>query len=166
MFLEEVVVQHPDLNKLCAKSVNTMRIMTFYNNGNPRILWVGLRVGNGVNSIDNFHAKGMAVNVDMETGKLIGNGIDQELHQFSEHPVTHVKFDGFQIPCFEEAKQLVLKAALESDKILVVGWDVAVTPEGPVLIEGNRRPSFDLVQVLAGRGRMDIVRSVLNDIDK
>ena len=24
MFLEEVVVQHPDLNKLCAKSVNTM----------------------------------------------------------------------------------------------------------------------------------------------
>ena len=163
MFLEEVVVQHPDLNKL---SVNTMRIMTFYNNGNPRILWVGLRVGNGVNSIDNFHAKGMAVNVDMETGKLIGNGIDQELHQFSEHPVTHVKFDGFQIPCFEEAKQLVLKAALESDKILVVGWDVAVTPEGPVLIEGNRRPSFDLVQVLAGRGRMDIVRSVLNDIDK
>ena len=164
MFLEEVVLQHPELNKLCAKSVNTMRIMTFYNNGNPRILWIGLRVGNGINSIDNFHAKGMAVNVNMETGKLIGNGIDQELHQFSEHPITHVKFDGFQIPCFEEAKKLVLKAALESDKILVVGWDVAVTPDGPVLIEGNRRPSFDLVQVLAGRGRMDIVRNVLDDL--
>ena len=69
LFLEEVVVQHEDLNKLCSKSVNTMRIMTFYNNGNPRILWAGLRVGNGVNSIDNFHAKGMAVNIDMETGK-------------------------------------------------------------------------------------------------
>lgn len=164
MFLEEVVLQHPELNKLCAKSVNTMRIMTFYNNGNPRILWIGLRVGNGINSIDNFHAKGMAVNVNMETGKLIGNGIDQELHQFSGHPITHVKFDGFQIPCFEEAKKLVLKAALESDKILVVGWDVAVTPDGPVLIEGNRRPSFDLVQVLAGRGRMDIVRNVLDDL--
>lgn len=164
IFLEEVVIQHPDLNKLCAKSVNTMRIMTFYNNGNPRILWAGLRVGNGVNSIDNFHAKGMAVNVDMETGKLIGNGIDQELNQFSEHPVTHVKFDGFQIPCFKEAKELVLKASLESDKILVVGWDVAVTPNGTVLIEGNRRPSFDLVQVLAGKGRMDIVRSVLKDL--
>lgn len=164
LFLEEVVIQHPDLNKLCEKSVNTMRIMTFNNHGVPRILWAGLRVGNGINSIDNFHANGMAVNIDMETGKLIGNGIDQELNQYTKHPVTHVKFDGFQIPYFNEAKALVQKACLESDKILVVGWDVAITPNGPVLIEGNRRPSFDLVQVLANRGRMDIVRGVLKDL--
>ena len=164
IFLEELVIQHPELNRLCEKSVNTMRVMTFNNHGKSRILWMGLRVGNGINSIDNFHAQGMAVAIDMETGKLIGNAIDKDLNQYTEHPITHVKFDGFQIPCFKEVKELVLNASLESDKILVVGWDVALTPNGPVLIEGNRRPGFDLVQVLADKGRMDIVRGVLQDL--
>lgn len=161
IFLEELVIQHPEMNKLCEKSVNTMRIMTFNDHGKSRIIWMGLRVGNGINAIDNFHAKGMAVNIDVSTGKLVGNAIDKDLNEYTEHPVTHVKFDGFQIPCFKEAKEMVLKASLESDKILVVGWDVAISDKGPVIIEGNRRPGFDIVQVLSG-GKMDMVNDVLN----
>ena len=165
IFLEELVKQHPDMNKLCSKSVNTMRIMTFNDNGNPRIIWMGLRVGNGINSIDNFHAQGMVVNVDMETGKLVGNAFDKNLDEYTEHPLTHVKFDGFQIPYFEEAKQMVLKASLESDKILVVGWDVAISENGPVIIEGNRRPGLDIVQVLSG-GQIDMINDVLDCVKK
>ena len=165
IFLEEVVKQHPEMNKLCSKSVNTMRIMTFNDNGNPRIIWMGLRVGNGINAIDNFHAKGMAVNIDEKTGKLVGNAIDKDLNEYSEHPLTHIKFDGFQIPCFEEAKNMVLKASLESDKILVVGWDVAISENGPIIIEGNRRPGFDIVQVLSG-GEMRMVDDVLNSLKR
>lgn len=163
IFLEELVIQHSEMNKLCDKSVNTMRIMTFNNHGKPEIIWMGLRVGNGVNAIDNFHAKGMAVNIDVETEKLIGKAIDKDLNEYEEHPVSHIKFDGFQIPCFEEAKKMVLEACLESDKILVVGWDIAISDKGPVIIEGNRRPGFDIVQVLSG-GRKDIVDYVLNCI--
>ena len=165
IFLEELVIQHSEMNKLCDKSVNTMRIMTFNDHGNPRIIWMGLRVGNGVNAIDNFHAKGMAVNIDVNTGKLIGNAIDKDLNEYSEHPVSKVKFDGFQIPCFNEAKEMVLNASLESDKILVVGWDVAISDKGPVIIEGNRRPGFDIVQVLSG-GEMDMVNDILNCMNK
>ena len=164
IFLEELVKQHPDMNKLCEKSVNTMRIMTFNDHGKSRIIWMGLRVGNGINSIDNFHAKGMAVNNDINTGKLVGNAIDKDLNEYEEHPFTHVKFDGFQIPCFEEAKKMVLEASLRSDKILVVGWDVAISDRGPVIIEGNRRPGFDIVQVLSG-GRMDIINDVLSSVN-
>jgi hypothetical protein len=43
---------------------------------------------------------------------------------------------------------------------------VAITPEGPVLIEGNRRPGFGLSQVLDDRGRMDIIDDVLTDLGK
>lgn len=165
IFLEELVIQHPEMNKLCDKSVNTMRIMTFNNHGKPRIIWMGLRVGNGINAIDNFHAKGMAVNIDINTGKLVGNAIDKDLNEYEIHPVTKVKFDGFKIPCFDEAKEMVLKASLESDKILVVGWDVAISDKGPVIIEGNRRPGFDIVQVLSG-GKMDMVNDVLSCVEK
>lgn len=166
IFLEDLVIQHPEMNVLCAASVNTMRIMTFNDHGSPRILWIGQRIGNGINAVDNFHAQGMVCSVDMDTGCLKGNAVDKDNREFSHHPTTGVAFNGFRIPCFEEAKQLVLKAALESDKILVVGWDVAISEKGPVIIEGNRRPGFDIVQSLDGRGRMDLVENVLNSLGK
>lgn len=161
VFLEEMVIQHPGMNVLCPKSVNTMRIMTFNDHGKAEILWMGLRVGNGINAIDNFHAKGMIVKIDMETGRLVGSGTDKDNVEYPMHPTTGVPFDGFQIPCFQEAKQMVLEASLESDKILVVGWDVAISENGPVIIEGNRRPGFDIVQVVDDRGRMDMVRDCM-----
>ena len=161
-----MVIQHDDLNKLCETSVNTIRIMTFNNHGTPEILWAGLRIGNGINPVDNFHAGGMGAEINLKTGKLIGPALDKDLNEFQVHPKSKVKIDGFQIPYFEEVKDMVLKASLESDKILVVGWDVAVTPKGPLIIEGNRRPGFDLVQVTSDRGRMDIIREVLKNVNK
>lgn len=162
LFLEQLVQQHPDMNVLCPASVNTLRVMTFNDHGKSEILWLGLRVGNGVNAVDNFHANGMGVAVDMDTGCLKGNAIDKDGKEFACHPTTGVRFDGFQLPCFEQVKELVLRGALESDKILVVGWDIAITPDGPVVIEANRRPGYDLVQMVDGRGRMDIVRSLMS----
>jgi len=166
LFLEELVVQHEKLNQLCKTSVNTIRIMTFNDHGNPRILWAGLRIGNGVNAVDNFHAGGMGCEIDLKTGKLIGPALDKDLNSYKVHPKSKIKLDGFQLPYFNEVKEMVLKAALESDKILLVGWDVAITPTGPLIIEGNRRPGFDLVQVTSDRGRMDIVRDVLNSMQE
>lgn len=161
IFLEELVKQHPDMNVLCPASVNTIRAMTYNDHGTPVLLWIGLRVGNGVNPVDNFHAQGMGVKIDMETGKLIGNGIDKDNQEFTNHPTTGVTFDGFQLPCFEEAKQMVLEACLEDSNICMIGWDIALSDKGPLIIEANRWPGFDLVQVLEDRGRMDIVRDVL-----
>ena len=48
----------------------------------------------------------------------------------------------------------------------MVGWDVAITEKGTTLIEGNRRPGFDLIQVLSKKGRKDIMRYCLNIINK
>lgn len=166
IFLEEVVKQNKELNKLCETSCNTIRIMTFNNNGKPEILWAGLRIGNGVNSVDNFHAGGMATEIDLKTGKLLRPALDKDLNEFTHHPKTNIKIEGFQIPYFKEVKEMVKEASLESDKILVVGWDVAITDEGPLIIEGNRRPGFDVVQVASRRGRMDIIRDVLEKINK
>jgi len=166
IFLEEVVLQHEELNRLCDMSCNTLRIMTFNNHGTPEILWAGLRIGNGINSVDNFHAGGMGTGIDIETGKLTQPALDKDLNQYTHHPKSNVEFTGFQIPYFEEVKEMVKKAALESDKILVVGWDVAITNKGPIIIEGNRRPGFDLVQVVSGRGRIDIMEHVLEELKK
>lgn len=164
-FLEEYVVQNSKIQKICDTSVNTIRIMTFGYNGKSEILFAAMRFGNGTANVDNFHQGGMACLVDIETGKLVGQAFNKNLEYFDKHPKSKVKFDGFQIPNWDKIKKMVLSAALVNDHIHVVGWDVAVTEDGATFIEGNRRPGFDLVQVLSKRGRKDIMRHCLEIIN-
>lgn len=166
LFIEEYVKQNKDINKLCKESVNTIRIMTFSYNGKSEIVYAAMRIGNGVNNVDNFHQGGMGCKIDLEKGILIGDAIDKDLNHFVVHPKSKVKFDGFKIPYWEEAKKLVLDASKVNNNIHLVGWDVAITDDGPTLIEGNRRPGFDLIQVLSKRGRKDIMRHCLGIINQ
>lgn len=166
MFLEELIVQHKKMNNLCPSSVNTIRIMTFVNNGKSEILYAALRVGNGVNDVDNFHKGGMGVSINTKEGKLKGVAIDKDLNEFKIHPTTRTYFNNYELPFWKETKKMVLDAALVNQNIKVVGWDVAITKNGPVLVEGNRRPGFDLVQVLSKKGRKDIIYHVMNNLNK
>ncbi len=165
MFLEELIKQHKQMNLLCDTSVNTIRIMTFANNGKSEILYAALRVGNGIYEVDNFHKGGMGVSINTKEGKLVGSAIDKDLNEFKKHPKTGIYFNKFEIPYWKEIKKMVLNAALVNQNIKVVGWDVAITKNGPVLVEGNRRPGFDLVQVLSKKGRKDIMYHVLNNLE-
>lgn len=166
LFLEGFVVQHDELNKLCDASVNTIRILTFNYGDYSKVLFATLRVGNGSASVDNFHKGGMAIMIDLDTGKLVGNAIDKDLNYFEEHPKSKVKFDGFKLPNWEKLKKTVIEASKVNKDIHVVGWDVAITSEGCTLIEGNRRPGFDIIQVVSKRGRKDIMRETLDYINK
>ena len=166
LFLEELIKQNKKMNTLCASSVNTIRMMTFVNNGKSELLYAVLRVGNGSCEVDNFHKGGMGVSIDTKRGILKGSAIDKDLNEYKRHPQTKIMFYKFEIPYFKEAKDLVLKCALVNQNIQVVGWDVAITDKGPVLVEGNRRPGFDIVQVVSRRGRMDIMYHVLNNLNK
>ena len=151
LFIEEYVKQNKEVNRLCKESVNTIRIMTFSYNGKSEIVYAAMRIGNGINNVDNFHQGGMGCKIDLEKGILIGDAIDKDLNHYEVHPKSKVKFDGFVLPNWEKAKKLVLDASLVNNNIHMVGWDVALTDEGATLIEGNRRPGFDLIQVLSKR---------------
>lgn len=165
LFLDQYIIQHEKMSALCPKSVNTVRLMTSSVSGVPEIFFAGLRVGNGSADIDNFHGGGMGVLVDLDSGKLIGNATDKKLNQFECHPVTNTKFDGYAIPYWEEAKQMVCKAASVEPHIMVVGWDVAITENGPTLIEANRRPGFDMPQVLYNRGLKSTMKKILDEFE-
>ena len=164
--IEEIIIQHKEISKFASKSVNTLRIMTFNYKNHSEILEAMMRIGDGNHDVDNFHQNGMGILVDKETGKLIGKAINKNNEEFEKHPKTNIKFDGFQIPNWEIIKKTVLEASKENEHIHVVGWDVAVTEDGCTLVEGNRRPGFDLPQVLYKRGRKDIMRHCLNIINK
>ncbi|MBP1576176.1 MAG: hypothetical protein J6A68_01455, partial [Oscillospiraceae bacterium] len=165
-FAEELICQHPAVAAFNPASVNTIRIMTFCEGGESRVLYAGMRIGCGDAGVDNFHQGGMGVLVDLESGRLVGNAVNKNLEWFTHHPVSKIAFDGFQIPHWQKILDTVLEAAKVNPHIHLVGWDVAVTPEGCTFVEGNRRAGFDLVQMTSQRGRKDIFRSCLEEINR
>ena len=53
------------------------------------------------------------------------------------HPLTKIRFDGYEIPYWKEIEEMVCKAAMVNPDVHVVGWDVAISNKGPLLIEAN-----------------------------
>jgi hypothetical protein len=137
---QDVVRQHPALAELNASSLNTIRIDTFRAPGEaPEILSALLRMGVDEACVDNLTIGGISAGIHLETGILKPIAISRLKNAgktYSVHPSSGVRFEGFAVPLFTEVKELVLKAAASLPSHLI-GWDVAVGPSGPVLIEGN-----------------------------
>jgi hypothetical protein len=80
--------------------------------------------------------------------------------------VTKRIFGNFTIPFFDEAKELVIKTASFTPSLRLVGWDVAISENGPVMIEGNsdyeiRRSDLTYGGYLAN----PVFRKVLHEIN-
>ena len=146
--LEEVVVQHKRLRELCPTSVNTIRIATLLGDKQQGIVYAFLRIGNG-RVMDNVDCGGMAARVDLESGKLLTVGADKQGNTFEKHPKTGTPIVGFEVPFWEEAKQMCMEASKKIPQMRFVAWDVAITDQGPVFIEGNSFPSHAVPQFAA-----------------
>ena len=141
---EEVICQHPDLDELWSGCINTVRLVTIYKDGVGHIVASFLRVGSGEKPVDNFNSGGMVTPLDPQTGVALCRAVNKAGVLFEGHPITGTVFEGFQVPLWEQVTQLVKEAAGVIPGVRYVGWDVAVTPTGPVLVEGNQYPGHDI----------------------
>ena len=146
--IEEVIKQHDELNKLYDKSVNCMRMFTFCKNNKVYFLEAILKIGNG-GYVDNFSSGGMYAFLNNE-GKVITQAIDKNDNIYKFHPVTNYQILGFEVPFFEESVELIKEASLLIPQIGYIGWDVAVTNDGPVIIEGNSYPGIFQIKASLG----------------
>lgn len=163
--VEEAVVQHDALNKLCPSSVNTLRIVTLTIHEKSHFLYALLRVGSGNNHVDNISSGGMYTLIGEDGVLHFPAFCDKTGLYYDAHPVTGTAFCGFEIPMFTEAIDICLKAAQVKPGLAYIGWDVAITPNGPVLIEGNILPGYDMVQNSKfhpdGKGLLPTVEAIL-----
>lgn len=162
---EEGVVQHDKLNELCASSVNTLRIVTLTVNNTPHFLYALLRVGSGQNHVDNISSGGMYTLIGDDGTLHFPAFCDKTGQYYDRHPVTGTAFCGFQVPMFREAVELCLSAAQVKPGLAYIGWDVAITPDKPILIEGNILPGYDMAQNSKfhpdGQGLLPTVEAIL-----
>ena len=140
MLLQEVVTQHEDVNKINPYCINTIRIITMRSDsGKIHVFAASIRLGTVKDSfVDNRAVGGAAVGID-ENGRLKKYGFQHAKFgtKISQHPVTGLVFEGYQLPCWDEVVELVKRAHKAIINVQSIGWDVALTPDGPVLIEGN-----------------------------
>lgn len=97
------------------------------------------------------------VPVHVESGALgTAVGATRELpvtHAMATHPQSGAAFAGVVVPHWAEVRGLVDRAARAFRMLPALGWDVAITPTGPVLLETNWQFSSRMPERTAGRGQ-------------
>ena len=139
---QETILQHPELNRINPSCINTIRMDTFIDkDGKVNLMSAYLRMSTNNKHVDNISSGGCLVGIDLQSGKLRKDGYAGfgacGTVIYRCHPVTKTVFEGFTIPYFEEATRMVLRAAGLVPGLRLVGWDVAISETGPVLVEGN-----------------------------
>lgn len=145
--IEDVIVQHPQMAVLNPSCLNTLRVVTVLNENGPHIVYAYIRVGNSDRPVDNLHSGGMCAPIDLETGKIQYPGYDKNRVTYETHPKTGTRIQGFQIPYWKETAETCLKAAEIVPQMRYIGWDVGITAQGPVFVEGNNLPGYDFLQM-------------------
>lgn len=139
---EELIEQVKSLADFNSSSVNTVRVPTFrYDSNDIIIIHPFLRLGRQGNVVDNAGAGGIMGLIDPETG-VVYAASDETCHYYTNHPDTNLEIIGFKIPQWKEAVGLVKKLAEVLPKVRYVGWDIALTDGGWVLVEGNEKGQF------------------------
>lgn len=143
--IQPALQQHPDIDRLYNKSVNTIRVGTFLtSSGDMKVVLTIMRYGMGGSRIDNLSAGGGFISIDKKgrggshaynySGKYIGD----------EHPDSGYKFNQVKIPNFEAVLTACKKSHQLFPYVRYIAWDVCVTREGDIkFLEWNTRmPGF------------------------
>src|SRR5690606_11252973 len=163
-YFEDFIQQHPLITEISPTAVNTIRVITMINdNKEPEIIGSVFRISVDC-PIDNYSAGNMAAEIDIKSGVVITGGIRKRSscdYYHDIHPITRQPIKGFQIPHWDKITKAALQAAMVVPQVRTVGWDIAVTENGPVFIEGNSQWNKDTWQIPAGEGKLHIIEKYL-----
>lgn len=161
--IETWIVQHPAISDLYPKAVNPIRINTVLDNDELHIMTSTLSIGHN-SKIANASINALFALVDPKTGKVLTDACDYDGGVYEKHPETGAVFKDFQIPFWKETLEMLEKAARTMHQVRYVGWDIAITESGPVIIEGNNDPGyigFQLPLFVNGKGTKNLYEKFL-----
>lgn len=153
MICEEVILQHGATARFNPTSLNTLRLQTVCTAEGVRVFYPFLRMGRYGRVTDNGAAGGVIVPVDAESGALAAIGRDEAGRYYTEHPDSGVPFAGAVLPRWEECLRLGERLARRIPTTRSVGWDLALSEEGWVMVEANARGQFIGQQLCDRRGK-------------
>lgn len=160
--VQPFVRPHPDIAALGAgKALGTLRILALSTSPGMQILYALMRIPARGNVHDNFSsgANGnLIASVDATTGLLSSAWGCQRhtrsrlLQRYASNPDTGARIEGVRIPMWQEVLGLIESATYAFRELPCLGWDIAVTADGPTIIEANANPDIIGAQVCCGMG--------------
>lgn len=144
--IEELIEQGEEMAILHPESINTLRLATFRIKDEVVIYGAAVRMGTGSSIVDNAGSGGIYCHVNCNYGFVDTNARDYMCNTYVYHPDTRVRFVGFDIPQWEEAKQLVKEMAKTVDGATVISWDLAYSKKGWCMVEANDVGEPNLIQ--------------------
>jgi len=166
LIVQKYISQHKDMSRV-SKSTNTIRAVTiFKRDGEVLIIGTYARFGVGNSKVDNLSQGGICVSVDADTGELAKSGFNRLSQIFEVHPTTGVTFEYYRIPLWNEVIEMAKKVQKSFCFYPLLGMDIAITAEGPVVIEINS--SYDNVDLEQATGpilKKPDVYQAFNDYD-
>lgn len=153
--IQPQIAVHPALAEIALGALPTVRIVTMLDEvGQPEVVSATFRCASDpAATVDNMKAGGLIAPVDLADGRLGTACFGYGGQDHDVHPVTRAPLAGRRLPDWAAAIALVGDAhARAFADYALVGWDVAPTPDGPLLIEGNGKPGVLMPQRAARRG--------------
>lgn len=156
--LQTPLIPHPAMAPYTDNRASTVRLMVFLGDDGPEIFQALWKIPGRGNIADNFWRNGnMLAALDIESGRVLravrGTGPDQE--ELQAHPDTGESLAGFELPLWQSVTELCRSAAVELPGLPFQAWDIAICPDGPVLVEANIGGDLNLPQIASGNGIMD-----------
>lgn len=84
---------------------------------------------------------GVMCPIDIKSGKIIA-AADENGKMYDVHPDSKIPIIGFQVPKWNEAMEMAIELARQIPSNRYAGWDLALTKNGWLMIEGNARGQF------------------------
>ena len=151
MVLEELIDQVDELKNIHPYSVNGIRVSTLRQENGVKILYPWFKVGSNKGFVTSAAYGTFDAGIDSDTGVVNTHGYLEDGSFCEYHPVTGIKFIGYQIPKWHELIETVKKLAMVLPNITYVGWDMVLTPKGWCVMEGNYAGDF-MWQMFLQRG--------------
>jgi len=153
LIVQPCLANHPDLSDLALAAVVTCRIVTMTDEaGQPEPVIATFRMPAAPDSVvDNMHRGGIAAPVALDSGALgtaSGYATAGPATRHTHHPGSGGLIEGRKLPLWPELRELVCRAHTSFQPRLLVGWDVSIGPDRPLLLEGNERPGVGGLQRL------------------
>lgn len=156
ILFESLIKQTEQMSNINSSSVNTVRMMTaLYPNNEVKLMAAFIKIGRAGSCVDNAGSGGnVDCAVDIETGKLY-NALQfnswTDVKPIEKHPDSGTQLNGLKIDNWNMIKERVLAMQGQIPYLKTIGWDVALTDDGPVIVEINNW--WDTTgQLFLGRG--------------
>lgn len=162
--LEEKVCQSAIMSRLNESSVNTIRCITFNTKNGIVIPYCFMKVGRKGAFVDNGGAGGILIGIDNCSGRLVTDGINEFGEVYSEHPDSNVKFIGYQLPEWNQMIEMCKEMSKQVPTVGYIGWDMAHTDNGWVVIEGNNCGQMIGPQMIWHKGIKAEIRELMHNM--